>query len=470
MAQADLTALRELPSVEVALHALEPFVAESGVPRGIVLESVRCVLDDTRQRILNGAAGASDADRERLLERVRLEAERRWRTSLPRAVNATGILLHTGLGRAPLSPLAQDYVREAMARYAVLAFGTETGARRERHFHLEELIPQVTGAESGILVNNNAAATTLVLKALCEGREAVVSRGELVEIGGSFRIPEVMSQSGCVMREVGTTNRTHLRDYENAINEHTGLLVKIHKSNYKLVGFSSEPPLEAMVALGKKYDIPVYHDLGSGALVDFARHGLYHEPTVQESVQAGADVVSFSGDKLLGGPQSGLIVGKKAWIDMIKKHPLMRAVRCDKLIYAAMEGTLKTFVDEGTALSENATVRALVEPVETLKARAHMLLKDVRAAVPDSARWAVEEAVTYVGSGSMPGEPVPTVVLALRDATLPPERIANRLRQAQPAVFTRVQDGAVLFDLRTLAPEEFPWVVSALGCAWEGTI
>jgi len=343
--------------------------------------------------------------------------------------------LHTGLGRAPLSPLAQDCVREAMARYAILAFSTETGARRERHFHLEELIPQITGAESGILVNNNAAATMLALKALCEGKEAIVSRGELVEIGGSFRIPEVMSQSGCLMREVGTTNRTHLRDYEGAINEHTGLLVKIHKSNYKVVGFSSEPSLAEMVALGRKYHVPVYHDLGSGALVDFARYGLFHEPMVQESVAAGADVVSFSGDKL---------------------------------VYAAMEGTLKTFVDGQTAVSENVTVRVLVEPVETFKAHAHALLKSVRAAVPDSARWTVEEAVTYAGSGSMPGEPVPTVVLALRDAALPPEKIAHRLRQAQPAVFTRVQDGAVLFDLRTLAPEEFPWIVGALGCVWKG--
>jgi len=236
-----------------------------------------------------------------------------------------------------------------------------------------------------------------------------------------------------------------------------------------VVGFSSEPSLAEMVALGRKYHVPVYHDLGSGALVDFARYGLFHEPMVQESVAAGADVVSFSGDKLLGGPQSGLIVGKQAWIDSIKKHPLMRAVRCDKLIYAAMEGTLKTFVDEGTAVSENVTVRVLAESTATLKGRAHALLKSVRAAVPDSARWTVEETITYAGSGSMPGEPVPTVVLALRDAALPPEKIAHRLRQAQPAVFTRVQDGAVLFDLRTLAPEEFPWVVSALGCAWEGT-
>jgi L-seryl-tRNA(Ser) seleniumtransferase len=354
-----------------------------------------------------------------------------------------------------------------MEGYSLLAFSTETGQRRERHFHTDKLLAQLTGAESGLIVNNNAAATMLVLSTFSKDKEAVVSRGELVEIGGSFRMPDVMFQSGAIMHEVGTTNKTHLRDYEGAINENTGLLVKVHKSNYKVVGFSGEPPLEEMVDLGNRHDVPVYHDLGSGALIDFSRYGLFHEPTVQESVAAGAHVVTFSGDKLIGGPQSGMIVGKKEYIDRIKKNPLVRATRCGKLTYAAVEATLKLFLDEKYAIQHNTTVRRLTEPMEVLKKRAQSLMRKVKPLAPASATLVLEEQVTYVGGGSMPGEPVPTIVITVQDDHLAPEALALRLRQCSPPVFTRVQDASTVIDLRTLGQDEIPFVLDALCSIWE---
>ncbi len=460
--------LRALPSVDAILQLLDQYIETEGIPRTLVADSAREVLAQLRAELLAGEL-APECVLDEIETRVKRHAQRRWACSLPRAINATGILLHTGLGRAPLSPMVKDFVMESLEGYSLLAFSTKTGQRRERHFHTDELLAQLTGAEAGLIVNNNAAATLLVLSTFSKDKEAVVSRGELVEIGGSFRMPDVMFQSGAIMHEVGTTNKTHLRDYEEAINENTGLLVKVHKSNYKVVGFSSEPSLEEMAALGKRYDVPVYHDLGSGALIDFSRYGLFHEPTVQESVAAGAHVVTFSGDKLIGGPQSGLIVGQRDYIDRIKKNPLMRAIRCGKLTYAAVEATLKLFLDEQYAVQHNTTVRRLTEPMDVLKKRAQSLLKKAKPLAPASATLALAEDITFVGGGSMPEEPVPTFVVKIQDTQEAPEDLALRLRQCSPSVFTRVQDACTIIDFRTLGQNEIPFVLQALRCVWEAT-
>lgn len=461
------TALRDIPSVEVTLQLLQPFIDETGIPRGLVTECARQVTEAIRQSLLSGKSIDGDIQ-SHVLDQIKRAAKSEWASSIPRAINATGIILHTGLGRAPLSPLAKEYVLDVLDGYSILAFSEETGERRERHFHTEQLLAKITGAESGILINNNAAATILVLSTFCKDKEAIVSRGELVEIGGSFRIPDVMAQSGAIMVEVGTTNRTHLRDYENAINENTGLMIKVHKSNYKVIGFSSEPPLHEMVELGRKHDVLVYHDLGSGALLDFSRYGLSHEPTVQESVLDGADIITFSGDKLMGGPQSGIIIGKKKYIDRIKKNPLVRATRCGKLTYAVVEATLKLFLDEKTAVTQNKTVRMLVEPVKTLKTHATKFLNKIKKFAPSSIYLSLEEEETFVGGGSMPGEAVPSVIVTLQDPDMPSQEFAYRLRQYKPAIFTRVQDEKVIFDFRTLEKEEIPVVISALETMWGG--
>jgi len=460
------TALRALPSVEATLQLLDPFIQETGIARAVVTQSVRQAIDQAREGLVAGTL-APERALDHVVEQVKRRAQQNWTSSIPRVLNATGIILHTGLGRAPLSPLVKEYVMQVLDGYSLLAFSTETGKRRERHFHTEALLAQLTGAETGIVVNNNAAATLLVLGTFCKGKEAVVSRGELVEIGGSFRMPDVMAQSGAIMREVGTTNKTHLRDYEAAIGPNTGMLVKVHKSNYKIIGFSSEPSLAEMVELGNRHGVPVYHDLGSGALIDFSRYGLAHEPMVQESVAAGAHLVTISGDKLIGGPQSGIILGQKAYVDRIKKNPLLRATRCGKLTYAALEATLKLFLDEKTAVSQNTTIQRLVEPNGTLKKRALSLVQGAKPHAPTSVSLGVEEQVTYVGGGSMPGESLPTVVVTVTDEKLAPEAFAKRLRMGNPALFTRVQGEQLILDLRTLGADEIPLAVGALKAAWK---
>ena len=460
--------LRELPSIESVLQELDEFATRTGIPQGLITQSARQVIGELRQAILSGAWQGAEADvRVTVLEEVKRHVQESWAGHLRRAVNATGVLLHTGLGRAPLSPEAKCRVDEVLEGYVTLEIDSEDGKRRERHFHIEALLSQVTGAEAGIIVNNNAAATLLVLNTLAKGCEAIVSRGELVEIGGSFRMPEIMAQSGAIMREVGTTNKTHLRDYETALSENTGLILKVHTSNYRIVGFTSEVLLKELAHLAKQHGLPVYYDLGSGALIDFSRYGLPHEPTVQESLAAGADLVTFSGDKLMGGPQAGIIVGKRQYIDLIKKNPLTRTMRCCKLTYAAVEATLKLFLDEATAVKRNVTLRKLLEPVETLRKRALALLAELKRIAPSTIKLTLEECITFAGGGALPEEPIPTIVISLCDEELSSEEIAYRLRQHSPPVFARVQGGRVMLDFRTIDEEEIPVLAQALKNLWE---
>ncbi len=387
----------------------------------------------------------------RLAERVRARLAARHR----RVLNATGVVLHTGIGRAPLAAAARAAVVEA-AGYAVVEVDLASGERNEREEHVAELLCELLAVDGALVVNNNAAAVNLCLRALCEGREAVVSRGELVEIGGGFRMPDVMAQAGCRMVEVGATNRTHLRDYADALRgEATGLLVKVHPSNYRILGFHSVPDLAALVALGREHGVPVFEDLGSGLLLEAEAvpEALAKEARVLDSVRSGAEVVCFSGDKLLGGPQAGILVGDRDHIARCRRHPLYRAFRCDKLTLAALEATLRIYRD-GEPLVDVPTLRAIARPVAELEERARDLVRRL-----DLPGCEVVETDSYVGSGANPARPMVSRSVALPGGA---ERAA-RLRRSEPLpVFPRVADGRVLLDLRTLADEDLDEVAAAV--------
>jgi L-seryl-tRNA(Ser) seleniumtransferase len=370
--------------------------------------------------------------------------------------------MHSGLGRAVLSADAGEALRDIAAGYSTLALDLESGRRVPRDRHVEGLLRELTGAEAATVANNNAAATVLILNTLARGKEVVVSRGQLVEIGGSFRMPDVMATSGAVLREVGTTNKTHLADYERALSDATGAILRVHHSNYRIVGFAEEPPIEDLAALGRARGVPVIDDLGSGALVDLARFGLATEPLVTASVRAGADVVCFSGDKLIGGPQSGIIAGKSDWIHKIRKNPLARAFRCGKLTLAALEATLKLFLAPDKLVERHPIYRMLALTPDELARRARKMAASLRKALPASAAVAVEDGASQVGSGAVPVETLPTKVLAVRSTALPPEELARRLRFSTPPVFARIHKDAVLFDLRTIQPGEDALVERAI--------
>jgi L-seryl-tRNA(Ser) seleniumtransferase len=372
------------------------------------------------------------------------------RPSLRRVINATGIIVHTNLGRSVLSRTAAAAVAEAATGYSTLEYDVQSGERGSRHVHVESLLCRLTGAEAAMAVNNNAAAVMLAIAALARGRDAIVSRGQLVEIGGSFRIPDIMAESGARMVEVGTTNKTHLADYERALSDSTGLLLKVHSSNFRVVGFTEEVPLAELVELGSRHGVPVMEDQGSGVLFDLRPFGLPFEPTVAQSIDAGVSVVTASGDKLLGGPQAGIIVGTAEVIARLKAHPMARAVRLDKLQLAALEATLRASLDETRALAEIPTLRMLTEPVGAVRARAESLADRVRGAT-NGADVAVADEIARAGGGALPLADIPTVVVAVAPSTMSAGELEARLRcDGDPVVVARVKDGRVLIDPRTL--------------------
>jgi len=456
-------ALRNLPRVdEVLAHRLMISVEEA--PRAVALEAAREAVEEGRQRVLGGkdpvdlSLGAVAARAAELLRR-------KLRHSLRRAINATGVILHTGLGRAPLSEAAQNAIADVAAGYSNLQADVGSGERMHREVHVEGLLRQLTGAEAAVVVNNNAAATVLVLNTLAAGREVVVSRGEMVEIGGAFRIPEIISLSGCRLAEVGCTNRTHLRDYRKAITSDTAVLLVVHQSNYRIVGFASQPPIEEVVALAHEHDLLCVHDLGSGALLDLRAFGLPHEPSVPESLGAGADVALFSGDKLLGGPQCGIILGRTALLEAMHRNPYYRTFRVDKLTLAALEGTLRLFLDQETLAEKHAVMAMLTASAEEIAARAETLAARLRQAGGDRLQVAVEESVSEVGGGSLAGHMLPTVVVRISSDDVPAGELAARLRAGEPPLFARVHKDAVVMDLRTVLPGEEDLIVTALGRA-----
>lgn len=445
--------LRALPNTDEVLAAPQLAAALVQMPRAIVVDCVRAAVDDARARLLAGEVfepTTTDIARDAAARAVLAS-----RPSLRRVINATGIIVHTNLGRSVLSQAAAAAVQEVASSYSTLEYEVESGERGSRHAHVESLLCRLTGAEAAMAVNNNAAAVMLGIAALARGKEAIVSRGQLVEIGGSFRIPDIMRESGATMVEVGATNKTHLADYERALTANTGLLLKVHSSNYRVVGFTEEVSLGELVQLGAQHGVPVFEDQGSGVLIDLSRHGLPDEPTVGASIAAGADVVSASGDKLLGGPQAGLLVGRWEIIQRLKKHPMARAVRLDKMTLAALEATLRLYLEEERALREIPTLRMLTEPQAEVRVRAEALAVRIREVVGGAAQVECADDIARAGGGALPLAEIPTVVVAIAPSSLSVGDLESRLRLGgEPAIIARVKDGRLLIDPRTLLSAE----------------
>jgi len=445
--------LRQLPSVDRLLNTpqLRDLVSVHG--HAIVADAVRVVLDEARRHIL---AGNAPPDEPSLIDATARRVEALIQPTLRPVINATGVIVHTNLGRAPLSDAALRAMREVGTGYSNLEYDLGAGRRGSRYAHATELLQRLTGAEAALVVNNNAAATLLILSALAQGREVIISRGQLVEIGGGFRIPEVMAQSGARLVEVGTTNKTYIEDYARAITENTALLMRVHTSNFRIVGFTHQASLEELVALGHAHGLPVLDDLGSGSLLDTTAFGLAPEPMVQASIQAGADLVCFSGDKLLGGPQAGIIVGRAELVERIKRFPLTRALRVDKMTLAGLQATLLAYL-RGTATEEIPVWRMIAAPIDELQRRAQAWAEMLRAnGIPAD----VIDGHSAVGGGSLPGETLPTRLLALSVPS--PNALAARLRAAKPPVIARIERGCLLLDPRTVLPEQDASLVAAV--------
>ena len=445
--------LRTLPAVEKLLTApaLSPLLRRYN--RSYVTDTVRAVLTTVRQEILAGALRAPVEEAE-VVRRVAAGIAREDHSPLRSVVNATGTVLHTNLGRALLAKAAIDEVVRAAATPVTLEYDLIEGGRGDRDEVIEADLLALTGAEGATVVNNNAAAVLLALNTLADGKEAVVSRGELIEIGGSFRIPDVMGKSGVCLREVGTTNRTHVQDYAGAITAQTGVLLKVHPSNYRIIGFTSAVDLEELVALGRTHHVPVMEDLGAGALIDLSLYGLPKEPVVAERVAKGADVVTFSGDKLLGGPQAGLIVGRKEGITRIKKNPLKRALRPGKLTLAALSATLRLYRRSPELVAELPTLRWLTRPRAEMDAVAAQALPLLQARLGEGCSITVEDGKAQIGSGTLPEEELSSRVIAIRHARLSGEKIAARFRASTPPILGRIHEGAFLLDLRGIFAAE----------------
>lgn len=446
--------LRSLPSVEKLLSSPDLHPLFQRYQRAYITDAVRSVLADLRDNILAGSLtqGLTESALAEQVQRRLADAEQ---SPLRAVINATGTVLHTNLGRALMAKAAVDEVVRAATTPVTLEYDLTSAGRGDRDTIIEADLLALTGAEAATIVNNNAAAVLLALNTLAEGKEGVVSRGELIEIGGSFRIPDVMRKSGVTLREVGTTNRTHARDYAEAIGPETGVLLKVHPSNYRIIGFHSEVPLAEIVALGRQHTIPVLEDLGAGALIDLSRYGLPREPVVAERVAAGADVVTFSGDKLLGGPQAGLIVGRKEWITTIKQNPLKRALRPDKLTLAALSATLRLYRRSPDIVAEIPTLRWLTRPIEEMNAIAAQAMPLLQQHLGPGFTLNLEDANAQIGSGALPEEALPSRVIVIRHNHLSVEKIAAQFQTAKTPILGRIRDGAFLLDLRGIfRPEE----------------
>ena len=456
--------LRSLPGVDHILELATGKPDLDDIPKSVLKRSIRSALDQLRAAIL---ADESGMDESRLEDSIILsDVTRRIRAALTpnlrRTVNATGVVVHTNLGRSLLAPEAVENLVAIASRYSNLEFNLAEGRRGSRYSAVEELICEITGAEAALAVNNNAGAVLLCLDTVARGLEVIVSRGELVEIGGSFRIPDVMEKSGGILREVGTTNRTHPRDYENAVGENTGLLLKVHTSNYSVVGFTAEVSNEELVSIGEKFNLPVMEDLGSGTFVDFSEFGLLKEPTVQESVAAGLDLVTFSGDKLLGGPQTGIIAGKSAVIERIKKNPLTRALRIDKLTLAALESTLRLYREPRKAIEQIPTLRMIMTRMETLNRRAQELADRLNAIGDDRLDIQLVDLNSKTGGGALPLLDLRSRGVALRVSNMTANALELAMRRNTPPIIGRIEDDGFVMDLRTVQDDEFPIIQTAV--------
>jgi L-seryl-tRNA(Ser) seleniumtransferase len=455
---------RRIPAVDRLLNSPGFVEVLAAYPRSLVLKAINQVLDEIRRQILSGEGFDDPAmlDVESISHRVRVRLEALSRPSLRPVINATGIVVHTNLGRSILAEKALRRFRPIAGGYSNLEYDLAQGKRGSRYTHVEGILKEITGAEAAMVVNNNAAAVLLSLETLAKGQEVVVSRGQLVEIGGSFRIPEVMRKSGARMVEVGTTNKTHLRDYEEVIGPDTGLLLKVHTSNYQVIGFSEEVPTTELVNLGRKYSIPVMEDLGSGCFVDFSKFNLNKEPMVQEVLADGVDLVTFSGDKLLGGPQAGVILGNSTLVDAIRKNQLNRALRIDKLTLLAMEETLRLYRDEEEAIRQIPTLKMICQPYKRMRTKAEKLLKMIGTAKSANFERHLSEGASKVGGGALPLLVIPTCLVCLVPKRLTAHEMETWLRSYDPPIIGRVEKEQVLLDVRTIQDKELKTVAEAV--------
>lgn len=456
--------LRQLPGVSELLQHFEFHAPLLNLPRKLMTQVIRETLEAQRRHLLQCPPEQLPAELNRagLVQSIHQNLLAAQRPRLCRVINATGVIIHTNLGRSPLPKVALEQLLEVGGHYSNLEYDLKAGKRGSRHDHLQGLLRELTGAEAALVVNNNAAAVMLTLNTLAQGREVIVSRGQLVEIGGSFRMPEIMAVSGARLREVGTTNKTHLRDYEAALSPDTAVLLKVHMSNYRILGFTHEVPLTELVVLGSRHGVPVVEDLGSGCLLDLSRYGLEKEPTVSEALKSGADLVLFSGDKLLGGSQAGLALGDKSLVEKLKRNPLTRALRPDKLTLAALEATLRLYLDEPQAAAAIPTLRMIIRPLAEVQRQAQNLARRLRRRLTNGLQVRLQPSLARVGGGALPQLVLPSQALSLEHPKWPPHHLEVRLRQATPPVIARLEQQQLLLDLRTLLPEDQPLLLSVL--------
>lgn len=450
--------LRQIPKVDELLR--HPRLASLSCQHTILTETVREVIDSLRQAILAGEEPSLQPDS--LCDEVERLVQKKTTMNLRPVINATGIVLHTNLGRAKLSTAAVQAIQSVAQDYNTLEYNLEKGSRGSRYSHVEQLISKLTGAEDAMVVNNNAAAVMLVLSTMARGKEVVTSRGELVEIGGAFRVPEIMSQSGGTLVEVGTTNKTHPSDYVRAVTENTGAFLKVHTSNFKIVGFSEEVSLEEMVRLGHERNIPVIYDLGSGAMVRLEDYGILDEPNVLDAMKSGADIISFSGDKLLGGPQAGIIIGRREYIEAMKKNPLTRAFRIDKLTLAALEATLREYQDPAQAIQNNPTLRMITATMETLVPKGEQLLAELQRTCDGSYTVELTEDFGQVGGGSVPTQMIRSSVVAVEPTLVSPDVLEQHLRRISLPIIARISKDRLLLDVRTIEEHHFSYIAESI--------
>ncbi len=457
------TLLRMLPGIDhiIELAKSEPFF--DNIPKSVLARSARYVVENLRTAILDESSDITDKNLSDslILENVKNSVQNAMKLNLRRTINATGVVVHTNLGRSLLADDAVENLLTIASRYSNLEFDLSKGTRGSRYSNVEDILCEISGAEAAMVVNNNAGAVFLCLETISRDKKVIVSRGELVEIGGSFRIPDVMAKSGGILKEVGTTNRTHLKDYESAIENDTGLLLKVHKSNYSIVGFTADVSLEDLVALGARYQIPVMEDLGSGTFVDFSKYGLLKEPTVQESVAAGANVITFSGDKLLGGPQAGIIVGKKDLLNDIKKNPITRALRIDKLTLAALESTLRHYRNIDTGMGSIPTLRMLSLPFDQIETNAKELGKMLENIGDTRMSIKLINLSSRAGGGALPLLNLPSKGVGVEIQGISANSIEEYLRNNELPIIGRIEDDIFILDLRTVQDDELLTIKNA---------
>jgi len=456
-------ALRMLPGVDHILELTRTQLFFENIPKTVIINSIRETLESRRNSILTAdlslcEEGLSD---DSIIELIKAAVKKVMALNLRHLVNATGVVVHTNLGRSLLPREVIENIAVIAGGYSNLEYDLDAGRRGSRYSNIEDILCEISGAQAAMVVNNNAGAVLLCLDTISRGREVIVSRGELVEIGGSFRIPDVMAKSGSILKEVGTTNRTHMKDYENSINDNTALLLKVHRSNYSVIGFTAEVSLKELVELGNRHGRPVMEDLGSGTFIDFSNYGLVKEPTVQESVAAGADVVTFSGDKLLGGPQAGIIIGKKNLLEHIKKNPLARALRIDKLTLAALEATVCLYRDEAKAVRRIPTLRMLTMDINEIGPKASKLMENLKKIDASRLRVDIVELSSKAGGGALPLLELPSKCLRVQIEGLSANTLAINMRKNSPPIIGRIEDDAFIIDPRTLQDNDLPIIESA---------